>query len=117
MSRNENFMTLICGMRSLAKIFCTTLLVNLFWQHFAMVLMWMRSSRMVRASGCQCQSRNSPGFDPASSGTVECEGAADEAVLNNVHKNKNPKVSLVDSYYYLNRRSCVPVYIDMASFI
>jgi hypothetical protein len=23
----------------------------------------MRSSRVVRASGCQCQSRNSPGFD------------------------------------------------------
>jgi hypothetical protein len=30
---------------------------------------------VVRASGCQCRSRNSPGF-----------GAADEAVLNTVHK-------------------------------
>ncbi len=25
----------------------------------------MRSSRVVRASGCHCQSRNSPGFDPS----------------------------------------------------
>jgi hypothetical protein len=24
----------------------------------------MRSSRVVRVSGCQCQSRNSTGFDP-----------------------------------------------------
>ncbi len=27
---------------------------------------WMRSSRAVRASDCQCRSRNSPGFDPRS---------------------------------------------------
>ncbi len=27
-------------------------------------LVWMRSSRVVRASSCQCQSRSSPGFDP-----------------------------------------------------
>ncbi len=26
---------------------------------------WMRSSQVARASGCQCQSRNSPGFDPS----------------------------------------------------
>jgi hypothetical protein len=25
---------------------------------------WMKSSREVRASHCQCQSRDSPGFDP-----------------------------------------------------
>jgi hypothetical protein len=25
---------------------------------------WMRSSLVVRASDCQCHSRNSPGFDP-----------------------------------------------------
>jgi hypothetical protein len=25
----------------------------------------MRSSRVVRASGCQCQSHNNPGFDPS----------------------------------------------------
>ncbi len=28
-----------------------------------MSFLWMRSSRVVRASGCQCQSRNNPGFD------------------------------------------------------
>jgi hypothetical protein len=26
---------------------------------------WMRPSQVVRASGCQCQSRNSPVFDPS----------------------------------------------------
>ncbi len=26
---------------------------------------WMRSSQVVRASGCQCQSRNNPGLDPS----------------------------------------------------
>ncbi len=27
--------------------------------------MWMRSSRVIRASNCQCQSHNSPGFNPS----------------------------------------------------
>jgi hypothetical protein len=36
--------------------------------------MWMRFSQVLRASGCQCQSRNCPGFIPASSDTVESEG-------------------------------------------
>ncbi len=36
--------------------------------------MWMRSRRVVRASGCQCESRISPGSIPASSDTVESEG-------------------------------------------
>ncbi len=27
--------------------------------------LWLRSSQVVRASGCQCQSRKSPGFDPS----------------------------------------------------
>ncbi len=52
---------------------------------------WMTSSRVVWASGCQCQCRNSLGFDPSilrHSGIWE---AANEAVLNNVHKKeKNP---------------------------
>ncbi len=34
----------------------------------------MRSSRVVRASDCQCQSRNSLWFDSASSDTEESEG-------------------------------------------
>jgi hypothetical protein len=57
----------------------------------------MLSSRVVEASGdCQCQNRSSPGFDPSIlrvSDTAESEGrAADEAVLNKVHKKipKNP---------------------------
>ncbi len=49
---------------------------------------------MVRASGCQCESRNSPGFDPNIS---EILGAADEAVLNTVHREKTPKNPLVIS--------------------
>jgi hypothetical protein len=27
-------------------------------------VLWMSSSRVVRSSGCPCQSRYSPGFDP-----------------------------------------------------
>ncbi len=48
---------------------------------------WTRSSRVVvvRASGCQCQSRNSPKFDPSILRHSGIWGAADEAVLNNVH--------------------------------
>ncbi len=55
---------------------------------------WMRSSRVVRASDCQCQSRNSPEYDARillHSGIWE---AVDEAVLKKVHKKiqKNPPV-------------------------
>ncbi len=46
----------------------------------------MRSSHVVRASGCQYQNRNSPGFDPSIFRHRGIWGAADEAVLNNVHK-------------------------------
>ncbi len=49
----------------------------------------IRCSRVVRASGCQCQSHNSPGFDPSVLRHSGIWGAADEAVLNNVHP-KNP---------------------------
>jgi hypothetical protein len=55
--------------------------------------MWMRSSQVVRASGCQCQSRNSPGFIPSILRHSEIWGAADEAVLNDVLYKKNPKNS------------------------
>jgi hypothetical protein len=60
----------------------------------------MRSSQVVRASDCQCQSRNSPGFDPSILRHSEICGAADEAVLNTVHREKkiqkNPPVCLKD---------------------
>ncbi len=35
---------------------------------------WVRSGRVVRASGCQFRSPNSPGSIPASSDAVESEG-------------------------------------------
>ncbi len=47
---------------------------------------WMRSSLVVRPSDCQCWSRNSPGFDPSSLRHSGIWGAADEAVLNTVHR-------------------------------
>jgi hypothetical protein len=51
----------------------------------------MRSSRAVRASGCQCQSRNNPGFDPSILQHSEFLRAEDEVVLNNAHtKKKSP---------------------------
>ncbi len=50
----------------------------------------MRSSRVVTASGCQYQCRNSPGFDTSILRHSGISGAADESVLNIVH-NKNPK--------------------------
>ncbi len=54
----------------------------------------MRSSRVVRASGCQGQSRNSPGFDPSILRHNGILGAADEAVLNNVHEKEEEKIKL-----------------------
>jgi hypothetical protein len=51
----------------------------------------MRSSRMVRSSGCQCLRRNSPEFDPSILRHSGILRAADEAVLNNVHKRKKKR--------------------------
>jgi hypothetical protein len=51
----------------------------------------MRSSLVVRVSDCQCTSCNGPGFDPSIRRHSGIWGAADEAVLNIVRKNrKNP---------------------------
>ncbi len=44
---------------------------------------------VLRASDCQCQSRNSPDFDPTNPRHSGIRGAADEAVLNEEHK-KSP---------------------------
>ncbi len=50
---------------------------------------WMRSNRVVRASGSQCRSRNCSGFDPSILPRhTGIWGAADEVVLNIVHKEK-----------------------------
>jgi hypothetical protein len=51
----------------------------------------MRSSLLVRASDCQCRSRNSPWFDPSILRHSGICGAADEAVFNIVHRKKNQK--------------------------
>ncbi len=56
--------------------------------------LWMRSSRMDRASDRQCQSRNSPGFIPSIHRHNGFWGAADEPVLKNVHKKKKKKIPL-----------------------
>ncbi len=60
---------------------------------------WMRSGWVVRASDFQCQSRNSPGFDPSILRHSGISGAADEAVLNTVHrKNKIKKIPLFEMW-------------------
>jgi hypothetical protein len=46
----------------------------------------MRTSRVVKASDCQCQSRNSPGIDHSILQHSGIGGAADEAVLNKIIK-------------------------------
>jgi hypothetical protein len=51
----------------------------------------MRSSPIVRASDSQC--RNCPGFDPSILRHSGICGAADEAVLNFVHKKRKSKKS------------------------
>ncbi len=53
--------------------------------------LWLRSSQVVRASGCQCQSCNRPRFYPSILRHSEIWGAAEEAVLNHVHKKKKSK--------------------------
>ncbi len=45
----------------------------------------MRCSRVARASDSQCRSRNCPGFDPSILRHSGICGAADIAVLNQVH--------------------------------
>ncbi len=53
----------------------------------------MRSSRVVRASDSQCRSHNYPGFDPSILLRSGILGAAEEAVLNIVHKKKKNGMS------------------------
>ncbi len=54
---------------------------------------WKRSSRVVRASDCQCQSRNSPGFDPCILRHSGIWGTANEAALNTRTNKKILKTS------------------------
>jgi hypothetical protein len=46
----------------------------------------MRSSRVVRFSGCQCQSHNIPEFDSSILRHSGILGVEDEVALNIVHK-------------------------------
>ncbi len=62
---------------------------------YATVWVWIKSSLVVRASDCQCRSRNSPGFDPSFLRHSGIWGAADEAVLNTVQRKKNPQKILL----------------------
>ncbi len=48
--------------------------------------MFIKSCRVVRASDRQCQSRNNPRFNPSILRRSGVWGAADEAVLDKVHK-------------------------------
>ncbi len=67
---------------------CTSLLCLLrLWSRKKYSIMWIRFSRVVRASDSQCRSRNCPGFDPSVLWHSGVWGAAHETVLNTVHKN------------------------------
>ncbi len=66
----------------------------------------MRSGLVFTASDCQCRDRNSPGFDLASSGTVEgIWGAADEAVLNTVQKNPPKKILTLQNSHKKSKKA------------
>ncbi len=71
--------------------------------------MWMKSSRVVRASDSQCRSRNCPGFDPSILRHSGIWGAADEAVLNIVRKKppppkkKNLTTNILFKWTYFNQ--------------
>ncbi len=63
------------------------------------IISWIRSSRVVRASGFQCNSRNSPGFGPSILRHSGIWVAEDVAGLNKVHKNnKNPRIPPAVAY-------------------
>ncbi len=54
--------------------------------------------RASKASSCQCQSHNSHGVNPSILRHSVFWGAADEALLNKVHKRKNPKHPLLKMF-------------------
>ncbi len=67
------------------------------------LLVRMRSSLVVRASDCQCTSCNGPGFNTSIRRHSGIWGAADEAVLNTVRKNKkSPKKYLEKKHLFLH---------------
>ncbi len=57
---------------------------------------WMRSGLVVRASGCQCRSRTSPGFDPSIlCDTVESKRRQLKQCWIQYMEKKNPKIPLL----------------------
>ncbi len=56
---------------------------------------WMRSTLVDRASDCQYRSCNSRGFDPSIRRHSGIWRAADEAVLDKVHRKKSIKIPLL----------------------
>ncbi len=60
---------------------------------------WMRFSRVVRASDCQRQSRNSPGLDPSILRHSGIRGAADDAVLKKIHLKNSKSPLFVYSWF------------------
>ncbi len=72
--------------------------------------MWVRSSKVVRASDWQCRSRNIPGFDTSILRHSGISGAADEAVLNKVHIKQITKIPLFIMYSVGLQEKCRPYY-------
>jgi hypothetical protein len=66
---------------------------SLEWKRSSLV--WMRSSQVVRTSDCQFRSRNGPGFDTNIHQHSGICRAADESVLNTVHREKKSKKILL----------------------
>ncbi len=78
---NDSLQTKISDIEYNQKNLCLSKVCSI-WDYASLY----SSSRVVRMSGCQWQSRTSPGFDPSILRHSGIWRAADEAVLNNVHK-------------------------------
>jgi GTPase len=65
---------------------------------------------MVRASDCQCRSRNGPEFGPASSNSVESE-----AVLNGYIEEKIPMLKFVKFQFKLNPKKIYEITVQVIS--
>jgi hypothetical protein len=79
----------------------------LFWEYINWIFgtVWeLGTTLVVRASDCQCRSRNSPGFDPSILRHSGIWGAADETVLNTVQKKieKNPPLLDLESMHSIS---------------
>ncbi len=78
---------LIERIASVRILFGNRFALNLDFSFFSF-LSFKILAEWLRASGCQCQSRHSPGFDPSVPRLSGIWWAADKAVLNNEHRKK-----------------------------